>query len=816
MTTHTARGTASLEGALGRAGRAPGQLWQVPTFFAGLLALLAILVGSAFRHTPASEQFRREIAALRDGLRQPGTSPDQMLPLAEHVLAVARTDFPERAAEAHFLLGLTHVRLADRCPPDRADAQRRQARLHLEQAEAQGVPQSDLARLHYHLGKLLYQSGGELARVIGYLARGVAKGADDPAEGYGMLAQAYLRRQPPDIDAALLANQKQLETTDDEAVMGQARLRRAELLLHKGRRPDALNVLRYIGPHAPPLVRTKARYLQARCAQEEGLYAQAVPLWKELLAEPGAVPGGKAHIYYALGLCHAGAEPRDDARAEAAWQQAAQLGGPDGQAAALRLAELALHGKPADALGWFARALARVQKAGDYQNPLLPLDAARALFEAGCRVYREGQDHERALKLAELYRKLALPGVAEEQLAEAAEARADALTRKAGQGVDPVAASERDQALALYRQAAEAYEQAAEGRLPAEKAVRLRRGAACYLRAGEHARAAGLLREFIEKIPHPEAKAEGWFTLAGAHRALKETEAAQKAYYECIQYPRSPLAARARLELAEVEIEQNNLDRAEEILQQNLALSGPSPDREAQERSLYRLAELLFQRKKYDRAEFRLIEALRNYPYNPAALAARDLLGECYRQLAEQAKLEGPERSLGGDPHMVYKNVRRENLEKALYVYDELGDELEKRAAARPLTGAEEALRRKAQLAAADCVSELPNNFPEAVRRYAQLASRYRGRMEQLTACLRLVDCYTVAAGDTGQMRLALDALRVAIPAARADVADERRMPDEVFRTSPRALTRAQWRDWLETVARQLDRIPAQPPPPGR
>src|SRR5690242_16123806 len=110
MTTHTARGT--LHGALGRPGRAPGQLWQVPTFFAGLLTLLAVLVGSAFHHTPPSQQFHREIAALREALRQPVGSPEQMLPLAENALAVARKDFPSQAAEAHFLLGLVYARLA--------------------------------------------------------------------------------------------------------------------------------------------------------------------------------------------------------------------------------------------------------------------------------------------------------------------------------------------------------------------------------------------------------------------------------------------------------------------------------------------------------------------------------------------------------------------------------------------------------------------------------------------------------------------------------------------------------------------------------
>jgi hypothetical protein len=64
-------------------------------------------------------------------------------------------------------------------------------------------------------------------------------------------------------------------------------------------------------------------------------------------------------------------------------------------------------------------------------------------------------------------------------------------------------------------------------------------------------------------------------------------------------------------------------------------------------------------------------------------------------------------------------------------------------------------------------------------------------------------------------MRLAVDAVRAAVAAAREDVADERRMPDEVFRTGPNAPTRANWRDWLERVAQQLDRIPPPPPPPS-
>ena len=823
MTTHTATGTALRDGPLGQAGRAPGQLWQVPTFCAGLLAVLAVIGGAGSRPTPVAEQLGHEIAALRAALKQPSASPESLLPTADNLLARVRAAFPQCIAEAHFLLGIVHARLADRSPPERAREARQQARLHLEQAEAQGLPAEDQPRLHYYLGKLLYQSGGDLPRAIDYLAHNTARGADDLAEGYGMLTQAYLRLRPPDVEAALQANAKQLENTDDETSAGTARLLRAELLLGKKLHAEALAVLRYVGPTVPVAVRLKARYLQARCAQEEGLHSQAIPLWKELLANPGAIPGGKAHLLYALGQCHASGDPRDEAAAETAWKEAAALGGPDGQAAALRLAELAMRraeqrgpGKDAGtALQWFHLALNKVPSAADYQNPVVSIDQARELVEAGCRFYREGQDHERALELAELYRKVALPGVAEEHLAQAAEARADCLAKKAAGDSSPLAASEREQALKLYRQAGTAYEHAAVGRLPAEKALRLRRGAACYLLAQgpqDQAKAAELLKQFIELIAEPEGKAEGWFALAGTYRALKDNAQATKAYYECLQYPNTPLVFRARLELAELEVAQGKIAEAEKILRQNLALNSPSPDRQAQEQALYRLAELHFQQSRYEDAAYRLDSLINQYPHSPQVFMARDMLGICYQKLAEKAGQENAGRN-GGEYPIVNRSLRQENLEKALKVYEDQADELHKRAAAgKKLNRTEDALLRRAQFGAANSLLELPNRYAEAVHRYVLLTEENRGRVEALLACQQLLHCCSVAS-NLDQAGEAVRATLVVMKAALEDVSDPTLMPDETFRAPGNNVSREQWRSWLLKGIEYLDRIPLRPAP---
>ena len=83
-----------------------------------------------------------------------------------------------------------------------------------------------------------------------------------------------------------------------------------------------------------------ARLLQARCCEEEGLWGRAIPFWQELLEDAPQVDGGQARIDYALGMCFTKMQPPNEAEAVRAWAEAAQLGGPAGQAAGLRLGEL--------------------------------------------------------------------------------------------------------------------------------------------------------------------------------------------------------------------------------------------------------------------------------------------------------------------------------------------------------------------------------------------------------------------------------------------------------------------------------------------
>src|SRR5688500_3392200 len=124
--------------------------WQVPAFLAGVLAVLAVWLARPLCPQHRASPLDRDFAAVRRALDQPRVDARQRVALAERLLQQAEP-FPDHAGEAHFLLGSAYLRLAERST-DPGDAWV-QARSHLGQAEALGVPEADRPRLAYRLGK---------------------------------------------------------------------------------------------------------------------------------------------------------------------------------------------------------------------------------------------------------------------------------------------------------------------------------------------------------------------------------------------------------------------------------------------------------------------------------------------------------------------------------------------------------------------------------------------------------------------------------------------------------------------------------------
>jgi tetratricopeptide (TPR) repeat protein len=804
-------------GHVGRGQRAWSQLWQVPTFAFGVIAFLCVAASSPYRADLREGPFAALLRELRQGLKD-AAPPDKLVEQADHVLVEVRRH-PRREGEASFLAGSAYHRLAEANPKD--VAAQTKALEYLEKALAIGVPEVDVPALHHRLGVTLFRRGDSPTRAVELMAQSVEQGADRPREAYELLAQAQLQLPAPDLDAALLTTQKMLELTDDPAQVGSVRYLRAELLLRKDQRLEAIKELDRITGKVPAELRVKARLLQAQVSEQENMWHRAATCWKELLADAEHVPGGKARLLFAHGHCLASTDPPNHVEAAASWQQALELGGKAGQAAGLRLGELRLFLRPADpvrALAAWTEALKPVRTVSDYQNAHLDVAKARELFERSCRHLLDRREFEHAQQAAELYKKIAVPGAAEERWAEAVEARAQVWKGAAGTDAALLAKTHAE-----FHRAAVAFEQAALVRKDREQLDACWRSAQCYLAAKDIARAAAALERFVTLAKNDPRLAQAWFSLAETESAAGHKEQARLAYYKCMEFPATPFAWRARYQLALEEIERKNYVHAKEILKQNLTSAGPAIDREAHEKSIYKMAGLLLHIQAYDEAIWYLKEASRQYPNNVNGLNARDHLADCYRKLAEQTlekieelnaiKLDNvtPERRAAlAEMKVQQERIGRQWVEQAMAVYQSLTDDLQRQTLLRPLVAAELVLKRKAQFGIADMHFDL-GNFSEALRLYQRLQGEYTKQVEALIACNKIWHCVSVMVETPEQIRVARDAAEKSVKLARADL--EAMPPDsEVFRGEG-VWSKANWITWLNWVEQQLNPPPAPAPP---
>src|SRR5262249_55623954 len=246
---------------LGRASRTLGQLWQVPTFLIGALASTVAALTARLRREGTSPELDGALSQLRTVLSAKRDKLDALLPVADDVL-MRVTHYPHKSGEAHFLAGMLYMRITDDQPMEKAAPLRARALAHLDEAFSRGVGDADQPALQFRLGQLLYQKG-DMRRAIPLLARSVdQQPLEQRPAAYGMLVQGYLKLPRPDVDAALGANQKQLDLLVEEHALGQAWLLRAELLVKNGRRQEALKTLGNISAKAPRDLRVPARLLQ--------------------------------------------------------------------------------------------------------------------------------------------------------------------------------------------------------------------------------------------------------------------------------------------------------------------------------------------------------------------------------------------------------------------------------------------------------------------------------------------------------------------------------------------------------------------------
>lgn len=797
----------------GRAQRSLGRLWQVPTFLAGVAALMGVAASAPLREDPGLRRLEEDLAQLRSWTQDPMIPADRLVAGAENLVA-RLPQFTRRGNEIHFLAGTAYYRQAESLKGSAAQEARLKALSHLQEAWNLGVAPEDHPAMMFRLGETLFRvSDKEKDRkwAIRLMTESIEGGADRPGEAYGILLEAHLSLTRPDWQAALAASRKQLEMTDDRvpAAMGRARLRYAELLVRGEKRREALKELERIRADVPRELRLQARLLQTNLCAAEGLWGKAIPLWKELLPDAQHVPGGKGRILYHLGKCLALTEPPQPTAAVAAWQEASRLGGDEALAAGLYLGKLHLLGptpEPAAGLQAWTNALAALRSPQEFPGYLVPLQEVRAWFEAAIRLAMDQGEHVQAETLAVLYMKVAVPGRGEHLTGTALQAQANAARDvvaglPAGEPTSPEAAKQLENARSLAHRAGVAHERAAMLGPLGRQAEHFWDASRAYLGAADHARAEKVLEKFVGLEKDETKLAEAWLRIAESRQALGAKDKALQAYYKCIEYPNTPFACRARYRLALAEIDKKNVENAIAILQQNLTPEAHRLDPAAHESSSYTIADLHLKLRLWDKAALYLKEASRQYPTNPAALATRDRLADCYRKLAE---IEASRLKAASTPDLQahYRRKRNGWLEQAAEVCQRLLDDLERKGTAT-LDAAEQALYRRALFGAADARFDM-SEFAEALRRYESIQPRFRKKIEGLVACQRIWRCVGVMVGSPAESRTVREAARKAVVQARADLAE---MPadSEAFKGGPGVWSREDWNGWLNWVADQLE-----------
>jgi tetratricopeptide (TPR) repeat protein len=787
----------------------PRTLWQIPTFLLGAGAVVAVVFGRNAWHGDDLATARREVAAARAALEQPKPNAAAAIEAADKaVLALRRIApvDPQVCAEAHFLLGSAHLRRGDEAG-DSAE-ERRLARTELfEAVERDKLPDTDRPKLDYRRAKVSALLNEEPRKVLDLLKPIAEAGtAEDPVEGYGLLAMTYLRLTPADVQSAYDATTKQVQSlpATDTRWAHPARIRQADLLLKLGRGAEARPILERIESNAPAEVFFAARNTLAQSYEESQEWVKAAKCWAQVEADAQLKPAERAAIAYRRGRCLAQDKERSK-DAPAAWEDAIRFGGPAARAAALRLAEAKTEsGPPAATLDAFAVALGGMTAPDQWPAALLPVAEARHTI---ARVFQQLQsrgEYDAALKLAELFKPLAPPGDAAAMAGLVADDRAQALTAQAKQATPDAVAGLQEQARAQYALAAKAYEAAAGEAPPGPfQSNWLINSADRYARAGQPDEAATVLGKLAQAGGvADEHVAAAWFVIAEAQSQRREMAKAREAYAKSMAVA-GPNQAKARLQVASADLAENKLDDAEKALTENQAAlkAAAQPDTATLALTEYALADVAYERENrkpddeprdYATAEQRFLAAVQQYPDSPAAAKARHCLGKVYWYTAVQRNRAARAPDVTDDERKLKNKQMAEALQKAVEQFDLSEKLLLARQKAGPLDAAESELLYMSSWAAAESNFFL-GRHDEAIRRYSVLVERHPQQVEELAALSQIWQSYVYYLKQPEQGRAVLARFRSALE----------KMPDTAFTGATQNHKREVWVERLAAMEKQ-------------
>jgi tetratricopeptide (TPR) repeat protein len=630
---------------------------------------------------------------------------------------------------------------------------------YLEEARDLGFPPGREGEGLYLLGRSLYRSR-RMAESRLVLQRALTANPRNKTEIRRLLAAAYLEDADPKLLEALEENAIYLAdfTLSDEAKY-EGLVQRAEILLQLGKTSECLAALDQIPPEAQNRVEaivTRGRVLmhQARAlkgapgatdddrrqAAEE--YHAAIKTLRTAQGHDTLAAQGTRKAMYVIGLCYL--ELGDDRAALSQFGRTRRtyVGTPEALASDFQVAELARRlGRDKEALAGYRRTVAAVTDVKQYSNPWLPLDDLRAGLLRAYEHYRDAERFETSLELARLLYPVFSRARAVELVAETYQLWGRSLLARAEHLPLSKAEPLRRDGRAQLRRAGRTFEQLAKLRVTtAHYSDDLRDSAECYLEGQGYSSAVEVLREHLKTRPR-QGQPRALANLGDALLALGRLDEALDAYVECVGlHPNDAASFHARLGAGRAYREKGDLEKAQELLQENLSGEFLTPDSNEWRDSLFCLGRTLHAAERYEEATPRLEEAVARYPESPQTIEARYLIADCYSRRANQAAGKLEEDLLPGAKQALAGQIA-EFLQTALGRYRQAHDALAEREKATELSRMEKALLRDCVFGIGRTLFDL-EQYDQAVKAYLLATGRYPNSPEVLEAYVQIARAY--------------------------------------------------------------------------
>lgn len=707
---------------------------------------------------------------------------------------------------------------------------------YLEEARFQGVPKGRETDARLLLGRCLHD-GERYAAAIPVLRDLQIEDPQQLQLVHQLLADCYLRIDPPALDKALVENQKLLASPGlSKHEQELARLQQAEILMQQKQWDEAQTALAAIPESST--VHATATLLTARVAlrdvRQQALQdgptdpdfsAQCEALLAELqrLQESdSAAPDVVAQAQLLSALCLLGQKQETAALTQLSRVRRAFAGRPEALVAMLFEAEMLQEDGDATAsLALYERLLHEAGSADAYHNPLLPLKELDARLTQAFDLYLAKNDYSEAATLAEATGPLLSEVRRCELLARAHRAWGQHLVKTAPEELAPRKVTEAE-ARDHFREAAAQMEKLAQLRIATRHYLDdLAASAQYYLEGHGFRQAVRVYRTLLRQAPS-NLRPAALSGLGEALLSMGDPAAALRELNECCEmYPNHPATYHARFLAAQALEEQGKTAEAKQLLSDNLYKYSLTPQSADWRDSLFALGNLIYREailyEARSRAEgvdsddldrrrsalivldqahslFReslkiLSEAVKRYPEAPQSIEARYRIAECYRHAAKWPRKRLSIITIETTRVSLHRQMQQD-LQAAVEAYSQLisllGDDKEPYRS--PL---ERSILRNAYFARGDALFDL-GRYDDAIKAYSAATNRFQHEPEALEAYVQIAACYR-RLNRPVEARGTLEQARVVLSRIKSDA--------DFLRTT--CNTREQWSEllnWLATL----------------